>query len=130
MRELTEQEKEELAQHKLWLNTNTKQGKLLNWSDKDLRGADLYEANLRGAYLEGANLEGANLEGANLYGADLEGADLEGANLEGVNLSSVAVSPGVQVLGNVFIIDVYKYESYWRIRKWRMATDLEVSLYE
>jgi len=64
--------------------------------DADLRGANLREANLREANLRGANLRGANLEGADLEGADLRGADLwdadlrnadlEGANLEGADL--------------------------------------------
>jgi len=52
----------------------------------NLRGADLEGANLVGADLRGADLEGANLVGANLRGADLEGSDLEGADLWGANL--------------------------------------------
>ena len=52
----------------------------IQFTVKQLQGA-----NLRGADLEGANLVGANLRGADLEGSDLEGADLWGANLKGAN---------------------------------------------
>jgi hypothetical protein len=120
MEKITEKEpKTIIEQHKLWLNSNGKEGKRANLSDADLRGADLrgadltdanlYRANLayadlRGADLRGAdltdanlyranlayaNLRGANLYRANLRGADLTWADLTGANLYGADLSGV-----------------------------------------
>jgi len=52
----------------------------------DLRGADLREADLRNADLRNADLEGANLEGADLRGADLRGANLRNADLRGADL--------------------------------------------
>ena len=52
-----------------------------NLRDADLEGADLEGADLRGAYLRGADLRGANLEGAYLRDADLRGANLREANL-------------------------------------------------
>ena len=88
MRNITEEElKEILEKHKLWLNSNGKEGKYA-----DLYGANLYGANLSGANLSGANLYGADLTCVELIGADLSGAiltcaDLTRANLSGANLS-------------------------------------------
>jgi uncharacterized protein YjbI with pentapeptide repeats len=85
-----------LKDHKLWIQSDGKQGKrailrntdlrLANLQRANLQRANLQRANLRGAYLEGANLVGADLYGANLHGAYLEGANLQGADLEGANL--------------------------------------------
>ena len=75
-------------------------------SDKNLRGANLYEVDLRGANLFDADLTGANLyaadlrkadlreadcAGANLYLADLCEADLRGADFTGANLSNACL---------------------------------------
>ena len=57
----------------------------IQFTVKQLQGADLEGANLREADLRTADLWGANLEGADLEGANLEGADLRGAYLEGAN---------------------------------------------
>ena len=70
-----------LHAHKLWLDSEGKEGQM----------ADLKGANLKGAILISSNLQGANLQGANLYGAylkkaSLKNADLVGANLRGANL--------------------------------------------
>ena len=73
--------KEILEQHKLWIDTNGKQGQRAN-----LSGANLYRAYITGAKLEFANLNGANLEGANLWDENLTGAKLTGAKLTGANL--------------------------------------------
>ena len=85
-----------LKDHKLWLESDGKQGKraylegadlqFVNLQDANLyganlTGADLTEANLRDTNLEGANLQGANLHNANLHNADLRYASLRGANL-------------------------------------------------
>jgi len=144
MRSLTKQEKKELEQHKLWLDTNTKQGKRLVWSYKDLRGADLYEANLWAAYLKRVNLEGANLYGvilweanleganltrANLEDADLEGANFEGADLEGANLEGAVVSFAIKILGNIYIIKSRNFSTTKRIREYHLATPMEIELY-
>jgi len=124
MRELTEQEKEELTQHRLWLYTDEKQGKRLAWSYKDLGGA-----NLEGVDLEGANFEGADLEGANLYGAILWDANLKGANLKGAILWNAEVSSNIKILGNIYIIKSKNYNTYKHIREYRLATPLEIELY-
>ena len=96
-----------LANHKLWIDTNGKQGNFANlggadlWSanlrganlscvnlrDADLYRADLYRADLTSADLTSADLTGASLEGADLRGANLYRADLRGANLTGANLT-------------------------------------------
>jgi uncharacterized protein YjbI with pentapeptide repeats len=57
MRKLRNEELETiLAEHKIWIDSQKKEGK---------------RADLRGANLEDAGLEGANLEGADLWGANL-----------------------------------------------------------
>jgi len=78
--------KEILGQHKLWIETNGKQGERAKLQGADLRGANLEFANLTGAILTGANLTGATLEGATLTHADLWDANLVGATLMGANL--------------------------------------------
>jgi len=80
-----------LDQHRLWVESNQKQGTQANLKGANLRGAyllgaDLQGANLQGAYLQYADLERANLEGADLRNADLRGADLRNANLGGAYL--------------------------------------------
>jgi Pentapeptide repeats (8 copies) len=89
--------KEILGQHKLWIETNGKQGERADLEGANLQGADLeganlesailWGANLTDAYLGGANLTVANLKGAILCGANLTGAILAGANLHGANLT-------------------------------------------
>jgi hypothetical protein len=92
MEKITEELKTILEQHKLWLNSNGKEGKRADLSSADLRGADLRgadltDADLSCANLRCANLYYANLRCANLYGANLTGADLTGADLTRANLT-------------------------------------------
>jgi uncharacterized protein YjbI with pentapeptide repeats len=90
-----------LEEHRLWLDSDGKDGKRADFEGANLEGADLEGAYLQGAILKGAHLEKAHLGGAKLQGADLEGAYLQGAilkeaylggthfekaNLEGANL--------------------------------------------
>ena len=103
MRNITEEELNEiLRKHELWLNgkdggkranlcgANLRRANLIgaNLFIANLSGADLSEANLRGADLSGADLSGANLSGANLIEADLSEANLSGADLSEVIVSS------------------------------------------
>ena len=92
MKKITKEELETiLEQHKLWSDSNGKDGKradltganltCTNLTGADLTGADLTDADLTWADLTGANLTSADLYGACLYGANLYGADLTGANL-------------------------------------------------
>ena len=78
----TDKLNEILANHKLWIDSNSKYGNRAN-----LCGANLSDANLRDANLRGANLSGADLSDANLYRADLLGANLSDTNLRDANLS-------------------------------------------
>ncbi len=75
-----------LDQHKLWVESEEKEGRQADLRGADLEGAVLGAANLRRANLESANLVGAKLFGANLVGANLTYAKLEGANLTGTDL--------------------------------------------
>src|ERR1700676_4776993 len=87
---------EALDQHKLWVESNGKEGIRgdfagANLSDADLtavnlQGADLTKVNLRGADLSMANLRGANLVEADLRETNLLGTEFSGANLMGANL--------------------------------------------
>ena len=58
----TDKLNEILANHKLWIDSNSKYGNRANLSDADLRGANLSDANLSDANLSDANLRGANLD--------------------------------------------------------------------
>ena len=110
-----------LANHKLWIDTNGKQGNFANLrgaylSGAYLSGADLAGANLRGADLVGADLTGAylrdayltradlthaDLTGAYLRGADLYRADLRGADLRGADLTSADLTGASLILANL-----------------------------
>ena len=71
MRGLTDVEKQQLEQHRLWLESSGMKGVKLDWHGANLRSADLRGADLREASLREANLCGADLRGANLREADL-----------------------------------------------------------
>ena len=73
---MTEEIKEILKLHKLWLD-NDPQGRRADLCGADLCGADLRAADLRAANLRNADLCGADLRAANLRNADLCGADLD-----------------------------------------------------
>ena len=75
-----------LDQHRLWVESNQKQGTRANLWGANLWGANLQDANLQDANLQSANLQDANLKDANLQGANLQGANLQYANLRGANL--------------------------------------------
>jgi uncharacterized protein YjbI with pentapeptide repeats len=94
-KEPTPEMRAELRQHKLWLESEGKEGKQLNWSWsgrdlrfydlswKDLRLADLSGCDLRGIDFGYANLSGADLRRVNLRGADLSFADFTDVKMEG-----------------------------------------------
>ena len=65
-----------LKDHRLWVESDGKQGKQANLRDANLVGANLQGANLGGADLRYANLVDANLVDANLWNANLQGAKL------------------------------------------------------
>ncbi len=90
MRITTEELKQILADHALWLSGEV--GRRADLSGAILRGADLRGADLRGADLRGADLRDAILRGADLRDAILRGSDLSGASLSGSNLSGASLS--------------------------------------
>ena len=71
-----------LANHKLYRETDGKEGQRA-----DLTETDLSKVNLRCVALSNANLVGADLRQANLVGADLSETSLLGANLLGAFLT-------------------------------------------
>ena len=71
-----------LDAHKLWVESEGKEGEQ----------ADLGKVNLQEAKLEGANLQEAKLGKANLEGANLQEADLQRANLEEANLRAAYIA--------------------------------------
>ncbi len=89
MKKITKEELETiLEQHKLWSDSNGKDGKRANLSGANLSGANLMFANLTFADLSGAILSGAILSDADLTRADLSGADLINSELEYTNLTN------------------------------------------
>ena len=67
---------EALDQHRLWVESNGKEGIRGDFAGANLSDADLTAVNLQGADLTKVNLRGADLSMANLRGANLVEADL------------------------------------------------------
>ena len=102
MEKITEEElKTILEQHKLWLNSNGKEGKRADLTRADLTGADLSRANLRCAELSGANLTDAILYGVNLTRANLTGANLTDVCLEYANLTGAYLTRAYLTCANL-----------------------------
>ncbi len=107
MKKITEEELETiLEQHKLWLDSNGKEGKRADLFDADLTGADLSRANLRCAELSGANLTCASLISANLTRAKLSGANLSDANLTWTYLSGADLTYAILSDANLTGVDL------------------------
>jgi uncharacterized protein YjbI with pentapeptide repeats len=64
-----------------------------NFSNADLKFAELQQVDLRGANLTGADLTNANLANANLQNAILDGAKLDGTILTGATMPDGSVHP-------------------------------------
>ena len=77
---------ERIAQHKLWLDTESKEGNRFVAPERYLRGVSLVDADLRCASFQGADLRDADLSGAKLRCSNLRGADLRDADLSGVDI--------------------------------------------
>lgn len=94
---------DDLALHRIWLESDGQQGCRANLSDKlfvgsVLCGVNFERANLRRADFTGADLRNANLRSADLSEAvfdrtDLRGADFSGADLKGLSLRSSKLGP-------------------------------------
>src|SRR6516165_10867678 len=93
VRKLSPEEIErQLAGHRLYLETEWRQGHRANFASADLTGRDFSGLNLRGikmdrALLKGADFSSTRLQRANLIGALLEEARLDEADLSGARLS-------------------------------------------
>ena len=95
-----------LADHERWLRSNSEEGERLNLPDKVLRDVDFSGRNLSGANFASANLTGANFRGANLYDvnfycanltdADLSDANLTEAQLSSANFTGAKLSPSIR----------------------------------
>ena len=92
MKELRKVSQEELRGilelHKLWLETEGKEGAQADVSYCDLSNADLTYAVLTNANLRYANVSNANLKYANLTYADLRYSNVSNANLRYANLTN------------------------------------------
>ena len=92
MKELRKVSQEELRGilelHKLWLETEGKEGAQADLSYCDLSNADLTYAVLTNANLRYANVSNANLKYANLTYANLRYANVSNANLRCANLTN------------------------------------------
>ena len=82
----SEQLKQILDGHKIWLESDFTKGKQANLQYADLRYADLRSANLRSANLRSADLRFANLRSADLRSAYLRSAYLRSADLRSADL--------------------------------------------
>jgi uncharacterized protein YjbI with pentapeptide repeats len=76
-----------LDQHRLWVESDGKEGARGDFSGANLVDADLTGANLQGAQMQKAKLRGADLSMANLRNANLVEADLRETNLLGTEFS-------------------------------------------
>ena len=120
MKELRKVSQEELRGilelHKLWLETEGKEGAQADVSYCDLSNADLTyavltNANLRYANVSNANLKYANLTNANLTNANLSDtnlrcADLTNADLRCANLTNADLSNTILYKTNLFCAKV------------------------
>jgi uncharacterized protein YjbI with pentapeptide repeats len=75
-----------LAEHRLYLETEWRQGHRANFASADLTGCNFSGMNLRGSKMDRA-LGGAFLAGASLRSGDLRGAYLRLARLDDADLS-------------------------------------------
>lgn len=92
-----------LALHRIWLESDGRQGRRADLSDARFVGAVLCGVNFERAGLRRADFTGADLRNANLRSADLseavfdrtdlQGADFSGADLKGLSLRTSTLGP-------------------------------------
>ena len=88
VRKLSPEEIErQLAGHRLYLETEWRQGHRANFASADLTGRDFSGLNLRGIKMDRALLKGADCTRAGLQRANLIGALLEEARLDDADLA-------------------------------------------
>lgn len=86
---------DELALHKIWLESDGQAGSRADLSDRGfagsvLCGVNFERANLRRADFSGADLRNANLRNSDLTEAVFDKADLRGADFSGANLTDLS----------------------------------------
>ena len=81
-----------LEQHKLWLDSNFKEGTRLDLMGLNLKGLNFIDIDLRFARFAFVNLEDVDLSGAILRDADLFCATLRGCNLTNVDLTCTNIT--------------------------------------
>ena len=94
---------DDLALHRIWLESDGQQGCRADLSDRmfvgsvlcgvNLERADLRRADFTGADLRNASLRSADLSGAVFDRTDLRGADFSGADLKDLSLRSSKLGP-------------------------------------
>ncbi len=102
-----------LARHKIWLESDGREGCPADLSERKFTGAvscgvdfekaDLQRADFTGADLRNANLRNTNLRQAVFDGTDLQGADFSGADLSGFSLRKSTLGPTTQGLAEALI---------------------------
>jgi hypothetical protein len=93
--------KEELEKHKLWLETEGKDGEQFNTENANLSYANLSGANLNGANLGKTDLTKADLSRASFWRTDLFRANLSKADLSGVILGRASLKEAKLVNSNL-----------------------------
>ena len=83
-----------LAAHRLYLETERRQGSRADFGSADLSGRDFTGLNLRRIKMDRAVLKGADFTGAHLQRANLIGAMLQEARLDHADLSGGASKRG------------------------------------
>ena len=108
-----------LTDHKLWLETDGKEGRRADLANANLTGANLHGANLTGANLHGANLTQADLRNADLAAADLTGADLTHADLAAANLTGANLT-AANLTGAILPLNI---RDCWSFRQAKFSAD-------
>ena len=87
---------QELALHKMWLDSGGKTGSRADFSDRNLSGQVLIGVNLERAILARVNFSDADFRNANLresvmHGAILHNADLRGTDVTGADVTHISM---------------------------------------
>lgn len=83
---------EKLAAHKLWLESNKREGQQARFKGSELEGIDLRDVELRLAIFHGVNLEGVDLQNVDLQCTVFSNVNLQGANLQGANVTHASIA--------------------------------------
>ncbi len=84
---------EVLARHRIWLESNGREGCRADLRGRNFGGAVLLGVNLEKADARNADFTDADLRNANLRGTDLRGTDIRGANVTGFSFRRGTLGP-------------------------------------